>query len=253
MIEKVKIMYDLMIEKFEASPHGRHQAQTYRRIRTLADECDSVAVMTARLQNEGYNKLPYIALITDKVEAHYRAATENGLDKHAGVYRRVLDDIKANPDNAYLTGFYSDIKQADNQYAKTVERLVKCFDDYLYFRIKNEMPANAHLTLKEWEQEGLKLKDIVWKKAFREHFACSDEFLKRFADEYELSVALKIRGISKVEPNNVEEAFQIRKQEGSCRRFVAKSVLPRYRRALAMSVAPESAKGDYEYINIEFK
>lgn len=252
MIEKVKIMYDLMVERFESSPHGRNQAEAYRKVRALADECSSVAEMTARLQNEGYNKLPAIALITDKVEAHRLAAIENGLKEHADIYDQVLDDIKDNPDNAYLTGFYDDISRADKRYAKTIERLMGCFNDYLYFKVKNEKSANAHIVFNEWEKEGVDFKEIVYKKAFRSHFACSDEFLELFINEYEMFIAGKLLGTPKVEKNEIEKVFKDIKQHKDQLRLVAKTELPRYRRASAMSIAPNSSEGDYEYVNIEF-
>lgn len=253
MIEKVKIMYDLMVEKFESSPHGRHQAKTYRSIRALADECDSVAEMTVRLQNEGYNKLPGIALITDKVEAHHRAATENGLEEHADIYRRVLDDIDTNPDNAYMTGFYDDIRQADARYAKTVERLMVCFNDYLHFRLKSEVPPNVGVALNEWRKEGRDFEDVVFKKGFRGHFACSDEFLESFVREFELLSEGKLQGLPAVESDKIEEALNSIKKNEARRRSLAKTELLRYRSASAMSVAPATAEGDYEYIEIEVR
>lgn len=253
MIEKVKIMYDLMVEKFESSPHGRHQAKAYRSIRALADECDSVAEMTVRLQNEGYNKLPGIALITDKVEAHHRAATDNGLEEHAAIYRRVLDDIDANPDNAYMTGFYDDVKQANMRYAKTVERLLACFNDYLHFRIKNEVPPNVGVALGEWRKEGRDFEDVVFQKAFRSYFACSDKFLESFAREFEMLSAGRLQGMPTAESGEIDEAFNAIKQDEARRRSVAKTELLRYRSASAMSVAPATAEGDYEYIEIEVR
>ncbi len=253
MIAKVKTMYDLMVEKFEASPHGRHQAEAYRNIRALADECESVAAMTARLQNEGYNKLPAVALITDKVEAHLQAAVENGLVEHTAIYRRVLRDIADNPDNAYLTGFYDEVKQAHARHAQTLERLLTCFNDYLHFKLKNEIPPNISVALEAWRKEQRSLEEVVFQKAFRDHFACSDTFLRAFADEFELLATGKLQETSEVESGIIDEALKEIKQAESQRRELAHSELPRYRRASAMSVAPATAEGDYEYIHIEFE
>lgn len=253
MIEKVKTMYDLIVEKFSASPYGRHQAQAYRKIRALADECDSVATMTARLQNEGYNKLPAIALMTDKIEAHYQAAIENGLEEHAAIYRRVLDDIHINPDNAYQTGFYDEVRQANERYAKTLERLIACFNDYLHFKVKNELPPNIEVALKEWKKERRSFSEVIYQKAFRSHFVCSDDFLESFVKEYESLTTVKTTESTIVEHSRFEEAFDAIKKDESRRLSTALIELPKYLRAAAMSIAPVSADDDYEYINIEFE
>lgn len=251
MIEKVKVMYDLMVEKFKSSPHGRNQAEAYRKIRAFADEWDSVEEMTIRLQNEGYNKLPAVALIADKVEAHYQAAVENGLEEHINIYRRVLDDIDANPDNAYLTGFYDDIKRADERYVITLERIMTCFNDYLHFKIKNEIPPNVTFSLEEWNKEERSFEEVIYKKAFRCHFACSDDFIECFINEFDLLVAGKLKGGITVSSEQYEVAFNALKKEGMRRCSLAEIELPRYGRAIAMSVAPPSAEEDYEYIEIE--
>ena len=242
-----------MVEKYSASPHGRHQAQAYRKIRALADECDTIATMTVRLQNEGYNKLPAIALVTDKIEAHYQAAIENGLEEHAAIYRRVINEIDADPDNAYLTGFYDDVRQANGRYAKTLERLITCFNDYLHFRVKNEIPPNAGVALSEWGKEGKSFDEVFRQKAYRDHFACTDTFLECFAREFESLATGEIAPAPIVEQSCFEEAFSAIKQDEARRRSTAFSELPRYRSATAMSIAPDSADDDYEYMYIEFE
>lgn len=253
MMQKVKTMYNLMVERYAASPFTQAQAEVYRKILSLADECDSVETMTVRMQNEGYNSMPAVALMTDKLSAHYQAAVDNGLDEHAEIYKDALDNIVANPEDAYLTGFYDDIKKANIRYAKTLERLLACFDDFLHYEVKKEVLPNVKLRYDEWMKEGKQLSEVVRQKVFRNHFVCSDSFLERFANEYEDFVFGKQTPNDAESETEFEQAWNTIKNKDAERKVMAQTELPKFRLASAMCIAPSTADGDYEYIHVEFE
>lgn len=254
-MEKVKTMYNLMVKRYAASPFTQFQAEVYRKILALADECDSVETMTVRLQNEGYNAMPAAALIKDKLTAHYQAAVDNGLAEHAEIYKKALDNIIANPDEAYLTGFYDDIKQANIRYAKTLERLLACFDDFTHYDMQKKVLDNVLLRYDDWQKEGKSFADVLKLKVFRNHFACSDAYLARFINEYNDLIEMAKAGkqpefdIEK----EFEQAWDVIKNKDAERRAMAESEVPKHRKAATMSIAPTSETGDYEYINEEFE
>lgn len=253
MMDKVKKMYSLMIERYESSPYTKFQAEVYRKILALANECDSVATMTVRLQNEGYNAMPAEALIKDKLSAHYQAAIDNGLEEQANIYKNALENIIANPQDAYLTGFYDDIKKANLRYSKTLERLLASFNDFVHYKIEENTPTNAELRYNDWKEENKQLSEIVNQKPYRKHFACSDEFLKLFANEYETSFFNKEESDSTQTNEEFEQAWNDIKNRDADRFAMAQSELPKYRGAAIMCIAPNTKDGDYEYINEEFE
>lgn len=244
-----------MVERYDASPFTRFQAEVYRKILALADECDSVETMTVRLQNEGYNAMPATALIKDKITAHYQAAVDSGLDEHATIYKKALDNIIANPDEAYLTGFYDDIKQANIRYAKTLEKLLACFDDFVHYDMRKEVLDNVMLRYDDWKKEDKSFAEVLQLKVFRNHFSCSDAYLARFITEYNDLIKMATAGkqpeldIEK----ELEQAWNVIKNKEAERHATAKNEIPRYRSAAVMSIAPATAAGDYEYINEEFE
>lgn len=244
-----------MEERYAASPFTQTQAEVYRKILSLADECDSVETMTVRMQNEGYNAMPTVALMTDKLSAHYQAALDNGLNEHAEIYKDALDNIVANPKDAYHTGFYDDIKKANIRYTKTLERLLACFDDFLHYEVKKEVLPNVKLRYDEWKNEGKQLLEVVRQKVFRNHFACSDSFLNRFVNEYEQFVtsASSSAETNTSMQNEAQVAWDALKEKDAERNAMAQSELPKFRLASAMCLAPTTADGDYEYIHVEFE
>lgn len=255
-LDGIKTMYDLMVARYEASPYTRHQAGVYREIRALADECDTLATITHRLQVEGYNAKPMVALVLDKLWAYIRAAEDTGRDDLAAIYQQAYDTIKEDPLQAYMSGYYDEAKQAEIKYAKTVGRLLACFDDFLFFDLRGETEGSVAFHQEEWEKENIFFSEVTNISKLRCHLACDDHYLQRFINEYDSFVGVARKG--KPNPSDDEQAeykqawneLKGRKTE---LRELSRREIKKYRSGAVMSIAPAFSDGDYEYIHEVFE
>ena len=245
-MRRVKQLYDIYVTRYSSTPYTPQQAEVYKKIRAIADECSSVEDMSIRLQNEGYHTMPAAALIADKLYAQMLSAHENGLKQLENIYKNAYE--KAFRDNAtYESGFYADVKKENEHTAHLMDVLCNCFDDYLSFVINQFFltPADVKYHASVLKDTSMTLKELTGIPYFRQALGCDDDFIHSFVNEYEDVVfkessddeSCKINEDAKIQWEELKEHLD--ELDGSLNK--------NYYRAAVLCKAPATANGDYEY------
>ncbi len=260
-VEKSIALYTAIAERCEKNGLSNRQAAVYREMIDFMKDCDTVEAMSAKIKNSKYYTAPAVALILDRLDAHKKAAEEEEMPEIAEVYRKKMEEIKADVAAMYVTGYEVTARNYKAKYMSTLDAFGRIYRAYMAFvhamttdktekesALKDMREAMSNLTLPS--DDFLTLARLP---KFRKLIATTDVGYGRFVQAVPkiLNGEMDLSDEAHQEEQIAEAEWKEISQNKAQILEMGKENLQRIRRAKVTVIAPENAKGQYRYVDEE--
>ena len=251
-VEESARYYQMMAARHEASGRAPNQARVYGELAALVGQCSSLEEIQSGMQAGGYYQSPAQALVLDKMLALRDAARDVGFTVLAGVYQRRHDEVAADYNRAFTTGWEQEAQRELNRIGNNVAAFNELMSAYFEFRCCHpsgqdkplEKLRNAVATL---ETNGESFESVVANPYYRWHSAYSDQVYN--------SAVHVIRQVLAAPPDTTAAMADIATRAKSVQDAgdekalteAEKAYQATQRRSAYLCVAPDDAPGPYTY------
>ena len=257
-IERSAYYYELQHKKHAASGRGPNQARVYGELVELVRSCSSLEEIQNKMRAGGYFESPGQALYLDKMLALRDAARDNGLESIALLYQKRHDEVAADYQKAFVTGFEQDIQKEFNRIGNIVSSINEMIAAYL--RVLGLHPADGEhgkaLAVLAREAESIKKNGGDFSRNardpyFRKHSPLSDEnYEKAIAGIEAIQAGAKQPGDQAEISGRTKAALEVIKPRVEELKELGHEFNSRCDRSAFLSIAPEDAPGPYERTEI---